>query len=636
MPIEPEELRLGVADPNLYPFSYYLEPEGTLELSRLHGPGCGGINDDGKPKRNDYARLVPETSALALAMYANVPNRWRWGIQIQGKDRDWMMETYGEQISTGKEGCGRYCDPLYSINVVKALAGRTWAIGSNDFPYKPKSAKSLRIPHEASPVRYLRFDIDEDYRRDGHWWKLDDYDLSGGNVWLILQRLRALMSNLGLNYNVFRTGGRGIQLVIPLPSPTPHAAASVIAHGIWRVLQTVGGKDFQCNVLDDAILRMPGGLHLTGQQRLGLWIDDQAEQLYPINRQAQLMVSAWQFDLVKSSGDWSTYEHDIAVIGERVDNGKYVERDGLRIPTAHFVDLVTAESVMFDLAGLPLIQAIGGMMAGVSDKRAVPITSLPTVAAPVAESVLPIPESATPARSRSSRVSEAWALDLWKRGYHPGGFWDWFNLKGQKGLMAAVMVFGVDNAEEALIEQAQVVLPSNAKSLTDRIERIKSGVTWWRKHQNGKQVKQMAARSTWKLGGDDDEIQGLARFIVGQIPRGGHDRWNMDLAEGLCTLILIGLRDSSYRGFVLSERSACKEIERRWPNLPHSTLAVHTMFGVLERHGAFERITRRHTMGEGDAWGCGRLAISDFATRMNGKPELAQTQDSEVDYTTVL
>jgi hypothetical protein len=255
---------------NPWGFAYHIEPQGFRELYNLRGP-----------RKERYEHLVPLTSGIANGMFERIRQRREWGTQI-GPSR-WTFERSGYEISTGK-GL-RIGQSMDVRDLLKHLTGRSgYARATTDWPLEDFDFDGHRSRPNFVPT--LRIDIDIDY-----WWLLE-------NSQMVLRELRSqkrVIEAAGLPYRVFRTGGRGIQIVTPLPKAVPPNLASVLMHGIRSAFEA-RGNDFSQPDKDNlqGLMRLPGGVHAsTGD--LGLWIDVDGGRLYPLEVQAEMMVSAWNY-----------------------------------------------------------------------------------------------------------------------------------------------------------------------------------------------------------------------------------------------------------------------------------------------------------------------------------------------------
>ena len=115
-------------------------------------------------------------------------------------------------------------------------------------------------------VRVLRFDLD---LPQGEAWPARSY----GGILDQLRQARGLATDLGFEMQAYTTGGRGVDLCLPLPSETTIRAASWIATAFSLLLKdaTDGPLVYDTNALQ-APIRLPGQRHLRSG-RLGLWID---------------------------------------------------------------------------------------------------------------------------------------------------------------------------------------------------------------------------------------------------------------------------------------------------------------------------------------------------------------------------
>jgi len=532
-----------------FPFAYYVEPEGWSELAAMRGP-----------RKSHYQKFVPQTHRIAQAMYSHVHERRRWGKQLDG---GWVTETFMSEVNAkwGK----RLCDCIYTRDILKHLCGRSgFARGTSDVPFHREFAE---------PVSVLRFDVDQDWE----WISRDP-----GPIWETLKRQRDLMAHLGLGYEVFRTGGRGVQLIIPLPCPTSHSVASVLVHLIRDVLVTAGGTDFKSNL--DGILRLPGGVHARENSlRLGLFIDVENERLYGIEKQAELLARCWSFNQSKSrisSGDMSADMDRLRrLMDEMGIRGSSVVDQSLAydlLDKGSDLNLITSIKTARDAAGVRTI--VGGQ------KTLSTVRDNATVGG-----------DAAPKRQGNGK---AWAQRTMSRGFQPRGFWRWINYKGERGAAAAHILYG-DDAEIKLIGMATETPCRCDLDLKQRFDTIKSMCKRERESRDRRRSRPSSCKSDVAA----HTLQ-LAKQAVAEIPRGNRSRWNMELTEMLLALILTEI-DRAGGEAPVSINSIQLQTEAQRPELQTNRQSIAEALTRLSQHGILARRSRVRAWGEADIWSCG-------------------------------
>jgi len=382
------------------------------------------------------------------------------------------------------------------------------------------------------------------------------------------------MAELGLPYHVFRTGGRGVQLIVPLPSPTPHSVASLITHGIREALRSCGGTDFRSSL--DNVMRLPGGLHSTSVGfGLGLFVDLANNRLFDIDMQAHLMTDA--FNWKPDNASWTTEQYlaDLARIGDHSQLGRKV------------LKLHEAESLIERLRQIPIIESIRRIR---ESARTTAISTTPTmVDVPVCAFDPPSPEPLpTTGAGRT-----AWAQRVWAQGFRPHGFWSWFNMKEGKGVLAARLLFGEDGAEAKLIELAESTPAESRADIDQRIHTIRSSFRNWGK--NGIKTPD----TPYVIGEATPDALRLSTRIVDAIPRKFKAKWSAELAERV-TLILLMV--TAKRDGTISINRVCQELRDRWPDESVNRQSVREMLTRLVDEGAFLRTARSRASGEADSW----------------------------------
>jgi hypothetical protein len=579
--IDPDAERLefgrGLFSYNEAAFAYYADPVGFAELHRMWGP-----------RKSDYQRLVPTTFEVAEHLLAQIHQRREWGTQISA-DR-WTFETEATEFRT-KHGFRRG-KRIELQDVLKHLTGRSgFARGTTDKP----------IPHyHAQPdgsmlpnfVPALRFDIDLD--------RAFRYQNSDRLLHELRSQKRVIEAS-GFPYRVFRTGSRGVQVVIPLPRSVPPSLASLVSEGFRHAL-AFRGSSFVGVDKDNlhGLLRLPGGVHAkTGD--LGLWIDVDAEELHSLEEQISLMKSGLTWSerdsFPVSNQEFTRAANDLIrqLRGRGYDLHRLVESDlALTIIEKHSANEIAA-------AILRSIEEGERVRCEVEAER----SRFKAQLLGNAESDEQISEvAATHQEGRVPEIAELpagtleWAQSLWNEAYEPGGHWEWINMAGKRGILAAAILFG-DQGEEALLDLSRRTGAISEAELRAREHTIRALWRSFELREHFKPSKGESERSPLVLGESDGGIEQIADSILARMldvqPK---PRWNKDLASKIITLLLIGIRDSENGRLRISFGSISDSINHKWPGSNCNCQRVAEMiaritFGEKSLVRAFHRYSGR-------------------------------------------
>ncbi len=535
-----EEFGRGLFSYSEAAFAYYADPEGFTELHRKHGP-----------RQADYQRLVPTTFEIAERLLAQVHQRREWGTQIS-PDR-WTFEAEGADIRT-KHGFRRGRQ-IELQDVLKHLTGRSgFARGSTDKPIAHYHARpdGSMLPNF---VPSLRFDIDLD-RAFRHQ-----------NSDRLLRELRSqkrVIEASGFPLRVFRTGSRGVQVVIPVPLSVPPSLASLISEGLKLAL-AARGSSFVGVDKDNlhGLLRLPGGVHAkTGD--LGLWIDVDAGELHSLEEQIYLMKSG----LTWSERDSSQMSNQVftkaandlirQMRGRGYDLHRLVESDlALTIIEKHSTNEIVAA----------ILQSIyeGERVRSEGEAERMKLRDeLLGQAEPTGKGTEE--EVQAPKTLEYPAGTVEWATLVWDGAYEPGGHWEWINMAGKRGILAALILFGEDGGEQALLDLSQRIGANSKSELRAREHTIRALWRSFELKQQFRPPKPESVKSPMVLGESDEDIKQIADTILARMldvkPK---PRWNKDLAHKIVTLILIGIRDSENGRIRISFGSISESIKQKWP-----------------------------------------------------------------------
>ena len=166
-------------------------------------------------------------------------------------------------------------------------------------------------------------------------------------------------------------------------------------------------------------------------------------------------------------------------------------------------------------------------------------------------------------------------------------------MKEGKGVLAARLLFGEDDAEERLVELAENTPAESRADVDQRIQTIRSSFRNWGK--NG--VKTPDSQQI--VGEATPEAVRLSQRIVVGIPRKFKAKWSAELAERV-TLILLIVTANGHGA--ISINRVCQELRDRWPDESVNRQSVREMLTRLVDEGAFIRTARCRATGEADFW----------------------------------
>ena len=416
---------------NPFGFSYFFENEGYR-----------AVWDRKKITDNLVRSHLPATAKLAKAMFGTVDQRTRWGRQIAPKR--WLYETANEPISAG-QGRQRYGDFLREREILKHLLGRGFARGTTDVPNEFTTYDYEKKGWRYNLIRSLRLDVDQDAA-----WLTQDRDA-------IMEEIRSeaeIARRLRLPYRVFRTGGRGHQAVIPTPFSLPHSLSSLL---MWSIRFALEQRSDQYGSEPDAdnlhsLMRLPGGVHGRSGE-IGLWIDHQSGKLHALSTQAALMRRGFDYPSEVEDGLWTKADFK----DPAVSLVKAMRREG--IVQHHRLTRDEAIRILEDKTDNLIIETC---LRAFEIASSVQIVASGPTENEVSEGVLSVEaeESTThhsetenaPALSDNTTVpdpdvsvaygTKEWAAQVWMEAWKPGEFWEWINMGGKRGILAAVVLFG--------------------------------------------------------------------------------------------------------------------------------------------------------------------------------------------------
>lgn len=537
---DPAEFSQNLFGYNPNGLAFYIEPEGWKTLCQSRSP-----------RENAYLTNVPQTTALAHQIYAEIPQRMEWAVQLPNgsfvRQSPFSSIRHGRSLDRNdRSHPGR---ALTERDIAKHLLGRTFSIATTDIPQRI----GCRVDPDAGGwaynlVSHLAIDTDQKgawcYRRERQ-------------IWRELEIQRIIVEDAGFTYSVFKTGSKGIQAVIPLPSACTHSVASFIL-GLLRIRLAEPKRWNPEDVVIDAdnlhsVMRLPGGIHSKFNET-SLWIDLDNSCLYLPQDQIGMMVDGYRWN-PKLKGVWTEKEFTSAA----ADLEEELSLHGI---SPHMVLNERDVRELLPKLSASLITRVLGDKDSTKPQLILPATS--------DSSVKPDPNQT----ANSSPQTLTWAQRTWDKAFKPGEFWDWINMGGKRGILAAAILFGESEAEAELL-----ALVRRIQGSTDDIRKREDTVrSLWRTFDL-KKIK--CANSFGALQPISDEASMVAKSVVeAMLAKQPKPRWNPALAEQVATIIISHLEDS-HNGWVdLSVRDIAIEINARWPNADTNHARVAEM---LER-----------------------------------------------------
>ncbi|MCW5940813.1 MAG: hypothetical protein KIS66_01185 [Fimbriimonadaceae bacterium] len=595
----------GIFGFNPWGFAYFLEPDGFRSIQALRGP-----------RLDQYEKFVPRTLGIARAMYGTIHQRHTWGTQIApGR---WSYERLNAEIKTPKGT--RRGNIIQLGDVLKHLCGRSrYARGTTDVPVQFYSWKAQESEWRPNFVPCLRLDID----LDRAWFAEDDSE-----VVRELVSQRQVVEATSLPYRVFRTGSRGVQVVIPLPLSVPPSLASALMHGIRSALEE-RGRGFTNPDKDNlhSLMRLPGGLHASSEN-LGLWIDVDEGRLYPLEVQAEMMAAGFGYPDDQDVMTKETFQKAGSAMLNRITASgvaihELLDRDAAMLHLRARPANPIAQAIEAAHEEARVIRAEREAMMDEWRKTWLAPSPPPTEAATeqqekehaseVAETILEGNEEAVEVRADAAAPvgTVEWAKAVWLEAYPQGGHWEWVNMGGRKGILAAVILFGSDRAEEAMLTLSRQI---GARSATEMREREFTIRRLWETFgmKNFVPYKEREAFvPPLVLGPSTPEVEELADRILAQmLAAQPKPRWNTALARKLALVLLIGIRDSETGRLRASFGTLSASVNERWPEVRTNRQRVSEMIPRMTQGKAtlvrgFFRAKGQKWKSEADEYGCG-------------------------------
>lgn len=569
---------------NTLPFAAYLEPDGLSELTSLKKAG-----------KKQHEKWTPLTYGAAKKLLYRIPQRWKWGLQLP--DKRWTTIQSGKVVRSGNRQWTE--KSIGMLALLKHFGGRSFSCGACDAVFEQYTwieKKHIWLPNL---VRCLRWDIDQDDA-----WQSRNTEA----VIAPLKIYREVLRSLGLPINVYSTGGRGVQAVIALPRTVPHMIASLMESIIITAIDLRMPQGHEGSVDKTAlrsIMRLPGGLHAkTG--RLGAWIDIDLAKYYPLEHQIELIGNG--FSAPNQPGIMSRQEFQSKLL----PISSHMLRQGIRF--VDLVDLADSIKILEQCSDSQLASALlnlldqGGGQAETSSKQAT-AAQVPQSAPRSLESQT---RSTTPPQPLPpfSAVRQ-WAKDVWTRSFVPGGFYGWISMDGEKGILAARVLFGELNARQQLLQMAHDVPCRSSADLADRVRVIEAFYSSFHfTASNHLAPTKCESAPNGPLAIDPRIAQLAQEAIKTFLPPSGKPRWNTILGERLLSIVLQGILDSDNGFFVGSIDALVRFHNATWTDSQTNRQRVAEMLRRFCKASPsikplLYRLEGNHAASEPDMYRCG-------------------------------
>lgn len=532
----------GLFSANYLPLAAYLEPD---EFRRM-------IHLKTVPLKSFGTRL-PRTYDIAKVLRDQLPQRWRWGCQKLGGE--WVTH---DALKIYKINDKHIPGSVLSQHaLLKHFCGWSFCCGATDIAVDGcRWTGSEALPNR---ITCLRLDVDQN----------EAWDHKDSESVLAPARIqRQIVHSLGLPYRAFATGGRGFQAVIPLPKAIPHMLASLIEEILRESIELKMPPGLEGTVDKTSLkslMRLPGGLH-GKSNRLGAWIDIDAGRYFAIDEQAELMTSglAWQHQ--PGSMTKQEFQDSFGPIGA------YMLKQGFRF--TDYLSRADSITILEHCSRRPMavkllqLLDLGSNQPTFSAPTAVDDPVPPSVNQPAATEE--VADSTPPHPALPSNADRRWAQSVWSRSFAPGGFYNWISMDGERGILAAFVLFGEHSARPKLLEMARSVPCRSQDQLAERLRVIETFCSSF----NFKSSQHFAAQSSHEAMAAplevDPRITQLAQEAVGTLlPPSGKVRWNLELGERILSIILQGINDSSIGFYIGSYDSLVRIHNATWSD--HST-----------------------------------------------------------------
>ena len=411
-----------------------------------------------------YRDAAPTIYATAQKLFSHVHIRQKWG-KI-GRHDDWMTVEAGKwYVNRSFKHCGKR---MRLLDVCKMLVGKTKSIANTDVP--TLLAWDPATGWEYNLVTCLRLDVDMEKS-----WRRRDLDAIAQQI----RTERTCARSLGLPYRCYRTGGKGHQIVIPLPVPTPH----LLAWWWLTALKTLIENNCHPDAILDkdnltSLLRLPGGIH-QDQARLAMWINPDTMCLHDIATQAQMMGDGFRYP----EEDDMTYIPPCEFHGAGMEMLEVMARHG---HDKHDVPGPNRHDLFFSVVGeLPVNKVVRIFLhaldmtatneeADTEEADTETADDVGVVAERLHAKAQDVAAFSKAARSDGG-FNSRWAQRVVADEFSPGEFWEWLNMEGRRGILALWLVYGENTLKEAIAMAERVPCRSEAH----RRKRIRTIKSYW-------------------------------------------------------------------------------------------------------------------------------------------------------------
>ncbi len=526
------------------PLAAYIEPAGYEALTCYKSV-----------RMSHYERLVPLTLDCARGLSAGLVEDEKWARQFRRRDGgQWSQEVRWERYPArgDKDRPGKRIELQ---DILRTLTRpNVYAVARTDEHVKerekdhfdPRAFRTLS-------VRTLCLDVDMPAV-----WKSNDIHAFKQELALEQQLAHAL----GLPYSVFRTGGKGHQIVIPLPHAIDRSAASWILAAYASLLEPIQAR--WGHAIRDAdnlrgLVRLAGGRHIsTG--RLALWIDPRTGNLHPLDKQIELMRTGYTDaeGATLSPTAFAEATGEIAAFLARQYRPRHLP-----------LHRASAEiAVWAAVAALPDNALVAMFERAYQDwgecDRAIETTRFTAQKSVAAREV--------PSDWHRSGGLQRWAENIWDMPLDAGCFWSWISEGGHRGITAAKVLFGENRALPRLLEKIESAPDLPATTMRERLYKARKLYEDHALHVNTS--PQIVAAS----GVLDAEAEQLIPQIISAL----HARKSIQVRnraeiEHLVFALLYAFQRAEQGYIEVSLDRLCDAINARWPDsfLSRSTASRH-------------------------------------------------------------
>jgi len=498
-----------------------------------------------------YRNEAPTIYAMAQKLLSQVHRLEKWGKV--GRHDDWMTVEAGEWYENAR--FKHRGERLRLLDVCKMLVGKTKAIANTDVP--APLGWNGDTGWEYNLVTCLRLDVDMERS-----WRRRNLD----TITQQIRTERVCARSLGLPYRCFRTGGKGHQIVVPLPVPTPHLLAWWWMMALKTLIENNRHPDA---ILDKdnltSLLRLPGGIH-QDQARLAMWINPDTMRLHDLDTQARLMGDGFRYPEEEDMAYIPPCEFHGAgkeMLGSLTAQGH--DKHDVPGPDRHDLFFGVVEDLPVNKVVRVFLHALDMAAVTCEDADDVPVEAEFQAKA---QDVVALSE----AMRNVGGFDLEWAQRVVDDEFAPGEFWEWLNMEGRRGILALWLVHG-ENAQKEAVAMAERVPCRTEAQRRKRIRTIKS---YWSKFEikdaqgtrvrvRGASAKDLDKRRT--ITGDlTEEGLALAASLGQSVQETGKvQARNLDALLHAIHVILLAMQQSSNGHIQISAQTLADSVCERWP-----------------------------------------------------------------------